>query len=302
MSVVSQPLNIAVLTISDTRTLENDKSGDYLKEALTSVGHNLYDRDLVKDDIYQQRAVVSKWIADRNIHAVLITGGTGFTHRDSTPEAISVLFDKEVDGFGELFRQISYEEIGTSTIQSRAVAGFANNTVIFCLPGSTGACRTAWEKIISSQLDADFRPCNFVDKDVTKREATAEGFLHVSEDVIRQISEAKIAKGDVFAVARVAGIQGAKRCADLIPLCHPLALSKVDINFDIQADQNRIKATCYCKLSGKTGVEMEALTGVNVALLTLFDMCKAIDPGMHMEGIRVLEKKGGKTGHWQSDT
>ena len=162
MSVVSQPLNIAVLTISDTRNLENDKSGDYLKEALTSVGHNLYDRDLVKDDIYQQRAVVSKWIADRNVHAVLITGGTGFTHRDSTPEAISVLFDKEVDGFGELFRQISYEEIGTSTIQSRAVAGFANNTVIFCLPGSTGACRTAWEKIISSQLDADFRPCNFV--------------------------------------------------------------------------------------------------------------------------------------------
>lgn len=140
------------------------------------------------------------------------------------------------------------------------------------------------------------------DKDVTKREATAEGFLYVSEDVIRQISEANIAKGDVFAVARIAGIQGAKRCADLIPLCHPLALSKVDINFDIQADQNRIKATCYCKLSGKTGVEMEALTGVNVALLTLFDMCKAIDPAMHMEGIRVLEKKGGKTGHWQSDT
>jgi len=138
------------------------------------------------------------------------------------------------------------------------------------------------------------------DKDVTKREATAEGFLYVSEDVIRQISESKIAKGDVFAVARVAGIQGAKRCADLIPLCHPLALSKVDINFDIQADQNRIQAICYCKLSGKTGVEMEALTGVNVALLTLFDMCKAIDPGMHMEGVRVLEKKGGKTGHWQS--
>jgi len=162
MSVVSQPLNIAVLTISDTRTLDNDKSGDYLSEAITSAGHTLIDRTLVKDDIYQQRAVVSKWIAENQVHAVLITGGTGFTHRDSTPEAISVLFDKEVDGFGELFRHISYQEIGTSTIQSRAIAGFANNTVIFCLPGSTGACKTAWEKIIASQLDVDFKPCNFV--------------------------------------------------------------------------------------------------------------------------------------------
>ncbi|MDB2331368.1 molybdenum cofactor biosynthesis protein B [Alteromonas sp.] len=162
MSVVSQPLNIAVLTISDTRTLDTDKSGDYLSDALTTAGHMLAERSLVKDDIYAQRAIVSKWIADASIHAILITGGTGFTHRDSTPEAISVLFDKEVDGFGELFRHVSYEEIGTSTIQSRALAGFANNTVIFCLPGSTGACRTAWQKIISSQLDADFKPCNFV--------------------------------------------------------------------------------------------------------------------------------------------
>jgi cyclic pyranopterin monophosphate synthase len=138
------------------------------------------------------------------------------------------------------------------------------------------------------------------DKDVTKREATAEGYLYVNDDVITQISEAKIAKGDVFAVARVAGIQGAKRCSDLIPLCHPLALSKVDVNFEIEPDQSRIRATCFCKLSGKTGVEMEALTGVNVALLTLFDMCKAIDPAMRLEGIKVLEKKGGKTGHWTS--
>lgn len=138
------------------------------------------------------------------------------------------------------------------------------------------------------------------DKDVTKREATAEGYLYVNDDVITQISEAKIAKGDVFAVARVAGIQGAKRCSDLIPLCHPLALSKVDVNFEIEKAQSRIRATCFCKLSGKTGVEMEALTGVNVALLTLFDMCKAIDPAMRLDGIKVLEKKGGKTGHWTS--
>ena len=162
MSSVSQPLNIAVLTISDTRTLETDKSGDYLHNALSQEGHVLEDRALVKDDIYQQRAIVSQWIANKNIQVILITGGTGFTHRDSTPEAISILFDKEVPGFCELFRHISYQEIGTSTIQSRAIAGFANDTVIFCLPGSTGACKTAWEKIISSQLNADFKPCNFV--------------------------------------------------------------------------------------------------------------------------------------------
>ncbi|WP_218311980.1 molybdenum cofactor biosynthesis protein B [Alteromonas antoniana] len=162
MTAVSTPLSIAVLTISDTRTPDTDTSGQYLADALTDAGHTLAERALVKDDIYQQRAIVSKWIADDSIHAVLVTGGTGFTHRDSTPEALSVLFDKQVDGFGELFRQVSYVEIGTSTIQSRAIAGFANHTVIFCLPGSSGACRTGWEKIIRSQLDIDFRPCNFV--------------------------------------------------------------------------------------------------------------------------------------------
>lgn len=162
MTDVSVPLGIAVLTVSDTRTPDTDKSGDYLADALQSAGHRLTDRKIVKDDIYQQRAVVSGWIADPQVNAVLVTGGTGFTGRDSTPEALRVLFDKQVDGFGELFRQLSYGEIGTATIQSRALAGFANNTVVFCLPGSTGACRTGWTKIIASQLDSDFRPCNFV--------------------------------------------------------------------------------------------------------------------------------------------
>ena len=140
------------------------------------------------------------------------------------------------------------------------------------------------------------------DKNNTTREAKAGARVVMQAETLELIVSGSHKKGDVLAVARIAGIQAAKKCSDLIPLCHPLALSKVDINFDIQADQNRIQATCYCKLSGKTGVEMEALTGVNVALLTLFDMCKAIDPGMHMEGVRVLEKKGGKTGHWQSET
>lgn len=156
------PLNIAILTVSDTRTLDEDSSGKFLSDSLTAAGHTLIDRKLITDDVYQIRAVLSAWIADPNIHAVITTGGTGFYHRDNMPEAASVLFDKEVQGFGEMFRHLSYGEIGMSTLQSRAIAGMANNTVIFCLPGSTGACRTGWEGIIKDQLDNRTRPCNFV--------------------------------------------------------------------------------------------------------------------------------------------
>lgn len=156
-------LNIAVLTVSDTRSLETDTSGQALVDGLTEAGHHLIDRQIRKDDIYQMRAIVSAWIADPQVQAILITGGTGFTARDSTPEAIRPLFDKEVDGFGELFRQISREQIGTSTVQSRAIAGMANRTVMFCMPGSTNACKTAWNMIIREQLDARHRPCNFVE-------------------------------------------------------------------------------------------------------------------------------------------
>jgi molybdenum cofactor biosynthesis protein B len=154
--------NIAVLTVSDTRNEETDTSGGYLAESLKEAGHHLADKKIVVDDKYKIRAIVSAWIADESIEAVMITGGTGFTSRDTTPEAISVLFDKQVEGFGELFRAVSYEEIGTSTIQSRALAGFANNTVIFAMPGSTGACKTGWTKIIKQQLDASHKPCNFM--------------------------------------------------------------------------------------------------------------------------------------------
>ncbi|MCC2615546.1 molybdenum cofactor biosynthesis protein B [Aestuariibacter halophilus] len=158
-----KPLNIAVLTVSDTRTLETDTSGQYLVDTLQDDGHRLAKRQLCVDDKYQMRAIVSDWIADPAIQVILVTGGTGFTDRDSTPEALAVLFDKTVDGFGELFRAISYQEIGTSTVQSRAIAGIANHTGIFCLPGSTGACKTAWQGILHSQLDSRHRPCNFVD-------------------------------------------------------------------------------------------------------------------------------------------
>ena len=157
-----EALGVAVLTVSDTRTPETDTSGDFLVNAAESAGHQLVERAIVKDDIYAIRAVVSQWIASPSVEAVLITGGTGFSGRDSTPEAMLPLFDKDIPGFGEVFRQVSYDEIGSSTVQSRAVAGFANRTVIFCMPGSTGACRTAWNRVLCEQLDSRHKPCNFV--------------------------------------------------------------------------------------------------------------------------------------------
>lgn len=155
------PLYVAVLTLSDTRIPDNDTSGGYLVEQLTQAGHVIADKQIVKDDKYIMRAVVSQWIASPHIQAIITTGGTGFTERDCTPDALSPLFDKTVEGFGEVFRAVSFTEIGSSTIQSRAIAGMANKTVIFCLPGSTGACKTGWT-LIQPQLDSTHRPCNFV--------------------------------------------------------------------------------------------------------------------------------------------
>ena len=162
MNTENTKLNIAVLTVSDTRTEETDTSGRYLVEAITEAGHNISEKAIVIDDKYKLREIVSRWIADEQIQVVVSTGGTGFTDRDTTPEALSVLFDKNIEGFGELFRHISYQEIGTSTVQSRAFAGIANRTAIFCLPGSTGACKTGWNGILKEQLDNEHKPCNFV--------------------------------------------------------------------------------------------------------------------------------------------
>ena len=161
-NAVKTSLNIAVLTISDTRTKETDHSGNYLKEALLKEGHVCINHQIVKDNKYEIRALLSAWIFSKEVEVVLMTGGTGFSGRDTTPEAVLPLLDKEMPGFGELFRQVSYEEIGSSTIQSRAFAGCANFTMIFALPGSTHACQTGWEQIIQSQLDSRFSPCNFV--------------------------------------------------------------------------------------------------------------------------------------------
>jgi molybdenum cofactor biosynthesis protein B len=157
------PVNIALLTISDTRTSENDVSGKVLRERVEAEKHIVADQQIVADDVYQIRAVVSAWIANPDIQAIITTGGTGLTGRDGTPEAVKPLFDKEIEGFGELFRHISYQGIRTSTVQSRAVAGVANGTFIFNLPGSSGACRTAWDDILKEQLDNRHRPCNFVE-------------------------------------------------------------------------------------------------------------------------------------------
>jgi len=157
------PLDIAVLTVSDSRTEETDKSGKLLVERITTAGHRCADKVIVPDDVYRIRAEISRWIADEAVQVVISTGGTGVTGRDGTPEAVAPLLDKVIHGFGEIFRSVSYDQIGTSTIQSRAVAGVANGTYVFCVPGSSGACATAWDAIISAQLDYRTRPCNLVE-------------------------------------------------------------------------------------------------------------------------------------------
>jgi molybdenum cofactor biosynthesis protein B len=157
------PLSIAVLTVSDTRTDETDKSGALLVERITSAGHRVAEKRIVIDDVYAIRATVSAWIADPSVDVVITTGGTGVTGRDGTPEAITVLLDKEIEGFGEMFRMLSFDEIGTSSLQSRCLAGVANGTFVFCLPGSSGACATGWDRILRAQLDNRTRPCNFAE-------------------------------------------------------------------------------------------------------------------------------------------
>ncbi|MCE0488745.1 molybdenum cofactor biosynthesis protein B [Pantoea sp. Mb-10] len=155
-------LNIAVMTVSDRHDASTDTSGDYLREAATETGHHVVDHVIVPDNRYRIRATVSRWIASEDVQVVIVNGGTGFNAKNSTPEALLPLFDREIDGFGELFRMVSYEDIGSATLQSRAVAGMANQTLIFAVPGSTNGCRSAWERIIKEQLDARTRPCHFV--------------------------------------------------------------------------------------------------------------------------------------------
>jgi len=158
-----RPVRIAIMTVSDTRTLDDDSSGAALVKMVTEDGHQVVERIIVPDDIYRIRYEVSRWIIDGQVEAVITTGGTGLTGRDGTPEAVLPLFDRTIEGFGELFRQLSYETVGTSTIASRAVGGVANGTFIFSLPGSTGACKDAWKGVLRHQLDINHKPCNLVE-------------------------------------------------------------------------------------------------------------------------------------------
>jgi len=158
-----RPVRIAIMTVSDTRTLDDDSSGAALVKMVTEDGHQVVERIMVPDDIYRIRYEVSRWIIDEQVEAVITTGGTGLTGRDGTPEAVLPLFDRTIEGFGELFRQLSYETVGTSTIASRAVGGVANGTFIFSLPGSTGACKDAWKGVLRHQLDINHKPCNLVE-------------------------------------------------------------------------------------------------------------------------------------------
>ena len=157
------PVNIVVLTVSDTRTLKDDKSGNVLVDRINGAGHNIFDRDIVKDDVSDIVEKLKNYIRDKNIDVVISTGGTGVTGRDVTPEAFQNVYEKTIPGFGELFRVLSFDKIGTSTIQSRATAGVANGTYLFALPGSPGACKDAWDDILVHQLDYRFKPCNFVE-------------------------------------------------------------------------------------------------------------------------------------------
>ena len=156
-------INISILTISDSRGIEQDDSGEYLVSALKEQGHFLNDRKICKDNLYEIRAIISQWILDENVQGIITTGGTGITGKDGTPEAILPLLDKTIDGFGEMFRSLSYQNIKTSTLQSRAFAGVANGTFIFCLPGSPGACKDGWNFLIKDQLDSRTKPCNLVE-------------------------------------------------------------------------------------------------------------------------------------------
>ncbi|OFE12014.1 molybdenum cofactor biosynthesis protein B [Pseudohongiella acticola] len=164
MSSNSIAVNAAVVTVSDTRTEDTDSSGRYLAEQLENAGHRLLHKIIIKDDTYKLRALIASLIADDQVQAILVTGGTGFTARDNTVKAVTPLLDMHIDGFGEIFRYLSHAEIGSSTVQSRAFAGMSNGAIVFCMPGSTGACRTAWEGLIEQQLDSRHKPCHFVDK------------------------------------------------------------------------------------------------------------------------------------------
>lgn len=319
---VTAPIRCGVITISDTRTSENDTSGAAIRDMLEAAGHVVQRYELVKDTPSRIAALV-RAMAEEGCQIVITNGGTGIARFDRTFEAIDGLLQKQLPGFGELFRMLSYAEVGAAAMLSRAVAGLYEGTIVFCLPGSTGAVRLALEKLIVpemthlvwetlrqgseqqtkhasprlSHLDAQGH-AHMVDvghKAETWREATARATVRMQPETLHMVVSGGVPKGDVLAVARVAGIAAAKRTPELVPLCHPLLLTHVAVALTPDEASSTLLVEAVVRSHGQTGVEMEALTAAAVAALTVYDMCKGVDRALRVTDIELVQKRGGSS-------
>lgn len=346
---ITQPVHCGIITISDTRTYDSDTSGTTIRTLLEQAGHIVTHYDIVSDVEEKIIALVQHY-ANQGCHVIITTGGTGITARDRTFEALHGLLQKHIPGFGELFRMLSYEEIGAAALLSRACAGTYRHALVFCLPGSTGAVTLALDKLMlpemlhmvwEMQRHQDIPPAvpstdsptasaddavntlpvhvpdvpvqlthldehgrvHMVDvgmKDETRRQAIARGEIVMQPATLHRLLHGEIAKGDVFAVARIAGIMAAKQTAQLIPLCHTILLSYVAVDLSPDETTGLVKIEATVRTTGTTGVEMEALTAVSVAALTIYDMCKAADRTMHITNVHLVQKSGGQSGLFEA--
>ncbi len=340
------PVRVGIVTVSDTRTLETDESGALAARLVEEAGHEVLERVIVRDEPADVRAAVERLLlsAERPAQVVITNGGTGIAARDSTYEALSTLLDKRLDGFGELFRALSYAEVGPAAMMSRAVAGTAHGGVIVVLPGSPDAVRLALEKIVlpelghlaklggrapngpaatsaaptsttsaSSSVPDSVREesrlthldtrgqARMVDvgaKAETVREAVAQAVITMSAEAFAQLEAGAAKKGDVLAVSRLAGIQAGKRTSELIPLCHPIALTSLSVELELEPARHAVRVVAVARTMDRTGVEMEALVAANVAALTVYDMLKAVDRAMTVGEVALLRKTGGKSGDY----
>jgi cyclic pyranopterin phosphate synthase len=337
------PVRVALVTVSDTRSLETDESGALAQSVLLEAGHVVSSRTLVPDEAEAVRRVVERAL-DEGAEVVITNGGTGIATRDRTFEALDGLLEKRLTGFGELFRSLSFAEIGPAAMLSRATAGTARGGVVIVLPGSPDAVRLALERLVLPELghlarlaarprdehtrsepcvpsepgarsepdaarEADTGTLTHLDakgearmvdvggKPETRREASAHAFVTMSAEAFARLETSK--KGDVLAVARVAGVQAAKRTSELIPLCHPVALSSVSIELEPDAVRCGVRVVATARCEGRTGVEMEAMVAASVAALTLYDMLKAVDRGMSIGEVALRSKSGGKSGDYR---
>ncbi len=318
-------VRLAIVTVSDTRTLDDDVSGSLAVELLGAAGHEVVAREIVKDEPTEVRALVERLTSDAEV--IVTNGGTGIAARDSTYEALASRFDKTLDGFGELFRSLSYTDVGAAAMMSRATAGTMKGAVVVMLPGSPDAVRLGLEKIVipelghlakltrstretssaSATLSAtlthlDARgQAHMVDvgaKEITTREAVAQAVVTMSAEAFALLSSGATKKGDVLATARIAGIQASKKTSELIPLCHPIALTSVSVELELDATRHAVRVIATTRTTDRTGVEMEALVAANVAALTVYDMLKAVDRAITIGEVVLLKKTGGKSGDY----